>query len=262
MNSLVDRALIRALYEASQAGVRVDLDVRGICCLDRACRTSRTTSASSRWSAASSSTRASTAFQRGDERRYWIGSPDLMPRNLDTRVELLAPVEDERYAPSSRTRSSATSRTTPTPGSSADGRWTRRTGGTRRVHERADGARARARPSRRATSGAAAARARLLSASTRAAPRGCARGTPGHAGPRKQPRVDLVPARRARHQDQVRAGALIERSAAGRDPRAGEHGGGLEAVGDDHALEAEPPAQQPVTIARDCDAIRLGSSAG
>ena len=34
-------------------------------------------------------------FQRGDERRYWMGSGDLMPRNLDTRVELLAPVEDE-----------------------------------------------------------------------------------------------------------------------------------------------------------------------
>ena len=33
-------------------------------------------------------------FERGDERRYWMGSGDLMPRNLDTRVELLAPVED------------------------------------------------------------------------------------------------------------------------------------------------------------------------
>jgi polyphosphate kinase len=34
-------------------------------------------------------------FQRGGERSYWIGSGDLMPRNLDTRVELIAPVRDE-----------------------------------------------------------------------------------------------------------------------------------------------------------------------
>jgi polyphosphate kinase len=35
------------------------------------------------------------SFQRGDEHLYWLGSADLMPRNLDTRVELLVPVEEE-----------------------------------------------------------------------------------------------------------------------------------------------------------------------
>jgi polyphosphate kinase len=95
MNSLVDARCIRALYEASQAGVRVDLAVRGICCLRPG-----VPDISDNITVVSVVGRFLEhariyGFERGDEREYWIGSPDLMPRNLDTRVELLAPVEEE-----------------------------------------------------------------------------------------------------------------------------------------------------------------------
>ena len=96
MNSLVDARCIRALYEASQAGVQVDLNIRGICRLRPGCRASRRTSASSASSGRFLEHSRIYGFHRGDERRYWIGSGDLMPRNLDTRVELLAPVDDAR----------------------------------------------------------------------------------------------------------------------------------------------------------------------
>jgi polyphosphate kinase len=94
VNALVDRRCIRALYEASQAGVPIDLSVRGICCLMAGVPgVSETITVRSVVGRFLEHSRIY-AFHRGDESRYYIGSADLMPRNLDDRVELLAPVDD------------------------------------------------------------------------------------------------------------------------------------------------------------------------
>jgi polyphosphate kinase len=94
MNALVDKRCIRALYEASRAGVEVQLNIRGICCLvpgvEGISDNIAVTSVVGRFLEHS----RIFAFERGDEQLVLIGSADLMPRNLDTRVELVAPVED------------------------------------------------------------------------------------------------------------------------------------------------------------------------
>jgi polyphosphate kinase len=135
LNSLVDRRCIEALYEASQAGVPVDVNVRGISCLRAGVpdvsENIRVVSVVGRFL---EHTRVY-GFIRGDERRYWMGSADLMPRNLDTRVELLAPVED----PALRDEVEDTLERCLADDTFAwelgpDDRWTRRRGGTRSVH--------------------------------------------------------------------------------------------------------------------------------
>jgi len=96
MNSLVDPAIIGLLYEASQAGVKVELIIRGMCCLRPGLvGVSETISVSSVIGRFLEHSRLFW-FSNGGESELLIGSADWMPRNLDRRVEAVAPVEDPR----------------------------------------------------------------------------------------------------------------------------------------------------------------------
>ncbi len=135
MNSLVDRRCIEALYRASQAGVPIDLNVRGICCLKPGIagvsETINVVSVVGRFLEHS----RIYAFHRGEERRYYIGSADLMPRNLDSRVELLAPIDDTALqAVLDDTLERCLADDTFGWVMVSDGTWERRRGRTRAVH--------------------------------------------------------------------------------------------------------------------------------
>jgi polyphosphate kinase len=93
MNALVDEDVIRALYDAAKAGVRIRLNVRGICCLRPGVK------------GLSESIQVASVvdrfleharifyFRNGGDEEVYLSSADWMPRNLDKRIELLFPVE-------------------------------------------------------------------------------------------------------------------------------------------------------------------------
>ena len=94
MNALVDPEIIATLYEASQAGVQIDLVIRGICCLrpglSEVSENIRVISIVGRYLEHS----RIFYFQNDGQEEIYLGSADWMPRNLDRRVEAITPVEE------------------------------------------------------------------------------------------------------------------------------------------------------------------------
>src|SRR4051794_23503365 len=148
MNQITDPGMIEALYAASQAGVRVELNIRGICCLIPGLEGySDNISVVSLVGRFLEHSRVY-SFKRGDELKILIGSADLMGRNLNNRVELMIPVEDESTkAELVDTLERCFADDTYAWDLSSAAQWTRREGHTRSVHpELMERAAMRARP--------------------------------------------------------------------------------------------------------------------
>jgi polyphosphate kinase len=135
MNQLTDPGLIEALYRASQAGVKVELNIRGICCLVPGLHdVSENISVVSVVGRFLEHSRVY-SFQRGDELKVLIGSADLMGRNLNNRVELMIPVEGEGpKAELTDTLERCFADDTFAWDLDSQGQWKRRDGHTRSVH--------------------------------------------------------------------------------------------------------------------------------
>lgn len=96
VNALVDEEMIRLLYKASNAGVKIDLIVRGICCLVPGIEgISENITVRSIVGKLLEHSRIY-KFSCAGNPKLFIGSADLMPRNLDKRVELIFPIDDEQ----------------------------------------------------------------------------------------------------------------------------------------------------------------------
>jgi polyphosphate kinase len=98
VNAITDPAIIEALYRASQAGVPIEIICRGICSLvpevAGVSESIRVVSVLGRFLEHS----RVFIFEAGGKSRVFIGSADLMPRNLDNRVEVVVPIENTRAA--------------------------------------------------------------------------------------------------------------------------------------------------------------------
>jgi polyphosphate kinase len=128
LNSIVDELIVDALYDASAAGVPIDLVIRGMCCLRPGVKglseNIRVRSILGRFLEHSRIFR----FSNGGDEQLWIGSADAMHRNLDRRVEALVEVRDPDVRASlQRVLALATDRATSAWDLHSDGSWQRRT---------------------------------------------------------------------------------------------------------------------------------------
>ena len=139
LNSLVDPTIVEELYAASAAGVPIDVQARSICMLrprvDDLSETIRVTSIVGRFLEHS----RIYWFEAGEETNVYVGSADLMPRNLDRRIEVLTPVENARAKGEvAAILDSAFADTTNAWELRSDGGWTRLEGKGKKAHTHQD----------------------------------------------------------------------------------------------------------------------------